>query len=643
MKSPSGDEVVMGRRGALTALVGASAIGLATCSKAASSANLPKIKSAGVDYVNNVTPESAPIILAKDEIEGGVVSGLLDPEKVNGDFKCVFDEIKCLTENFDYLSSRRACLLGDAVTDNAPLFKELWKIQLDDGLSSITFENGIYNFEGDMVLSAHSLGTGTSRNMYLKGQGQTSFRPWITGSIDKPTGTVLSFADGARMVMPFNRTGVHLERMSIIGKVNGDSLIKSEVSRFGNHMNVGGGLNNMLVINNHQTAVLPNTCVMNMSAVFGTYTTNNFFFGSADARKYYNDLSRALPNLYHGCGWRISTEGQGSQGFLAQNSFTGFETGIDIGWSVAEYTNQEHMQHTQFVNFQFQFSARGVNLKRGIRKLEIINPKFEFITEEGVHIHGGAGELYIKGGNSGDGVRGTPAQVLLYANFKCGNKVAPESVFKLLSIENHIFGITAQAGIYVYGGEGEIIVDSCTIYDNGGLMFAFDAATFSRGYPDILIKNIADPDPGFARLPRSRIAREVTTPRPHARHVQGDDFRYLVRIEDGGFDDAGLEYGGGIVCPIDLDFNVRKYPPVECIFDTSTASMSVILGNRPSIGQDTTIFKRFAPNKLNIVIDANTTLRDGTGTEYTNQILSLSDVGYYKLTREGENRWWLAT
>ncbi len=524
-------------------------------------------------------------------------------------------------------------------SDNSAAFSAAISFSSYAGESTVSVSPGIYAFAADAVATAPSGGTVESRGLALRGSGSCAFAPF-NDPTKSVTGTALVFASGARLVMPVGRTAMSLERLSIAGHVDGSSLVHSEEDDFNSWMVIGGGIKECLLINDNRAPVSAGTYVLSIPSVYGTVCSSVNNWGRVDAGDAWEDTSLNSDSVFFGRGWRVTGAGAGTQGDLRQLAFTGFDVALDIGRDVADEAGQREMDGILFHQFQVSLSSRGAMIRRGIKQVTFTDAHFEYMTGYAAKISGDAGDVSFVGGGGGEATRTGPSGTLYpeLGQIVCGDATATESLWNRVTLRDFDFRFTRQAAMFVFGGSGEIVVDSCMAYNNGGFFMAFDAATEANGYPDILIKDMKTPITGATKIPRGRMIVKVSRGAAYTQHTSSGDYRWLARIENCGLDSNGQDYAGEVELPVDLDFGVRKWPPTSCFINTISESRSITLGSAVPIGMETVIQKKYSPNSLNVVVPTGFTLRGASAT-WTDETASFTAASFYTLKRIADTQW----
>lgn len=506
---------------------------------------------------------------------------------------------------------------------------------INEGSGTAKVPAGIVPIAADITLPVATEGTRTSRGLHISGDGECSQFPFDSAT-DRVTGTALVFADGAQMLMPINRTATTLERMSIVGRVDGDALIKSLEPDFNAWPVIGGGMRDVMLVNDNKSAVGAETYAVSLPSVYGSVFSNVLHYGRT------NDVSSdpliAGADLYHGGGWRLTTKGGGALGSLSQLTFTGFNVAMDIGEDVANWSGGTEMDRLNLYMLQCSGNWRGVNIKRGVRNIVFEDPHFEFNRSYHIQVHGNAADVLVQGGGGGEVTRTGPSgtEYTEIGQIVCGDATSTESLWSTVEIRDFDFRSIQQAAVFLFGGSGDVIIDNCRGSNNGGFFCVFDTATEANGYPNVWIKNV-NPVLG---IPRGRFLPRVTRGATYSQHTPNGDYRWMARIENCGVDGTGAPYDSEIELPVDLNFGVRKWPPVSCYVNTlGPITRTITLGNAVPVGMDTTIEKRFSAGTLAIVVPSGTTLIDLDGATWTNTTRSITTVGYYTFVRLRDNVW----
>lgn len=521
-------------------------------------------------------------------------------------------------------------------TDNAVALQAFFNAVVSEGYGQGNIAYGEYSVSGDLTIPAAAEGTRTSRNLLIRGDGPCSVFAFDGGS-DRVTGTALNFAPGGRLVLPVNRSATMLERLSIVGSVDGDALIKGESTGFNDWPNLGGGLTDCLVINDLRSTPVGLSYCATMTSVYGAIFNKVYNYGRADAGEIYSNSAIAWGDLYFGRGWRISTKGGGALGEMSQITFTGFDLALDIGETVADWSGGVEMDLLTMYMPEISTNWRGIDIKRGVKKVVLDAPHLEFNGNFGVRVRSAAGDVRIKDGGGGEVSRAGPSGTEFPAlgQIVCGDSIASESLWGSVRIDNFDFRTIRQCGVFIFGGSGDVVVDGCTGNNNGGFFIGFDTATEGNGYPNLWVKNIDD----SLNVTRGRFIARVTRGAAYSAHSANGDYRWMARIENCGLDSAGDPYDSEIELPVDLDFSVRKWPPVSCFVNTLSTSRQITLGTAVPCSMSCTIEKRFAPNSLDVVVPSGVVLRDQFGNTWTGVTQSFTAVGYYKFTRQSDDKW----
>lgn len=491
---------------------------------------------------------------------------------------------------------------------------------------SITIPSGQYYIDADLPMGdADDFLSGSIdlRHFKLSGAGMTSDWPF-SSTTARTQGTALLLAPGRNITFGGqsandSRLGYRIEDMTIAGRTDGTALVSDVgISPFNAHF---GGLKNVRIMNLHLSAPTnPDTWAAAFIATFTSDTSNVWLNGQQRSQSSWSDASKDINALYFGGGLKLDTFPSGSGELARRMNVTGFDRGLKLGHTTAEWDDLDSGDRNSLVitapDLQIQYCNEGMFLGRGIFSAKFTDTYLEFTTKHHVKVSDGAGIVAFNGGTSTAPTRSQTSGGTKHARdgiFVIGDPVQARNTWGVVAFNGFYFGNTTQVGIQCWAGEdtGEIILDGCGAQSNGGALIGIDVTDVADGYPDILVKNYTGPFAGFSNYTVNRLISVMTFATDNSQHTFVGDGRQYARLENcPGFEQE-------IPITHALDFTKRKYPPRQAAINTTSGAYSFTLGGAAEGGKDMWMRKQFAANRIEVVLPQSIVVTDGTGAVYT--------------------------